>query len=554
MLRDHYKKIEKLKNIQFAIQVLSMTSPSDKTFSNSLKLRRAVSKIKNEIKNVICIDRKNERILNQIDDLFPDFSGAKVISQSEIVDIFKSDKLWTTLNKEIKKAIDQIKKSPSNPEKTFEYFKSFGPKSDYHDGLLLLNSFIDQKYVAETHKHWRQELKYHRNEGHNIRWNDYIFWTSRDFQDLEDSISYYKFYELFPSKMFKATFDQVENNVARRLLEEFDGKNKPESGYTSKNGLIGLLWNFWVISRSQLLCQRLHDIVQLSIRSILNDQHKDGYWFYHDSKLNEVPSVSMTAFASNIILKLGASPEMRKAGIRAAKWLKKKQSKNGAWKRTNFGSKKLTHEDSTIVTIVAAEALERSGIRSNSKSIRLARKFINSTQEPMGTWHERAFLNNTYLQTAFVTEYLLGSGSFPTEINELQALARDYIFRAVGLIHDQDSQACRTAIMLSFESLEMFFYSILNHCSGSTSFTKKNGFTIGLDSASSKIFAELSLKGIIVAPHPRHGEIPQLKMLRNEIVHRGGKVNKKDALDKVNLVFSFISYYSKLSFGYDLTK
>lgn len=554
MLRDHYKKIEKLKNIQLAIQFLSMSSSSDKTFSNLVKLRRAVSKIKNEIKCIVSIDSKNEKILNQIDDLFPDFSGAKIVSQREIVDIFKNDKLWATLNKEINKARDQIKKSPSNSEKTFEYFKSYGPKSDYHDGLLLLDSSIDRNYIVETHKHWRRELRYHRNEGHNVRWNDYIFWTSRDFQDLEDSISYYKFYELFPLNEFKATFDQVENNVARQLLEGFDGKNKPESGYTSKNGLTGFLWNFWVISRSQLICQRLHDIVQLSIRSILNDQHKNGYWFYHDSKLNEVPSVAMTAFASNIILKLGASPEMRKAGIKAARWLKEKQCKNGAWKRTNFGSKKLTNEDSTLITIVAAEALERSGVRPNSKSIRLAKKFISSTQEPMGTWHERAFLNNTYLQTAFVTEYLLKSGSFPTEINELQALARDYIFRAVGLIHDEDSQACRTAIMLSFESLEMFFYSVLNHCSGPTSFTKPNGFTIGLDSASSKIFSELSIKGITVTAHPRHGEIPQLKILRNEIVHRGGKVDKKDALDKVNLVFSLISYYSKLTFGYDLTK
>jgi len=159
-----------------------------------------------------------------------------------------------------------------------------------------------------------------------------------------------------------------------------------------------------------------------------------------------------------------------------------------------------------------------------------------------------------YLLHLHVTEYFVKSGAYPREINQLQALARDYIFRAKGLICDDDSQSSRTAIMLSFEALEMFFYSVLNQYSGATSFTNpKNGYTIGLDAATKKILPELALKGITLVPHPRHGDILSLKLLRNEIVHRGGDVNQKDALDKVNFVFDLISYYSKLTVGFDLT-
>ena len=41
--------------------------------------------------------------------------------------------------------------------------------------------------------------------------------------------------------------------------------------------------------------------------------------------------------------------------------------------------------------------------------------------------------------------------------------------------------------MKETDCLEMFFYSILNSVSGSSSFTKSNGFTIGLDAAANKI-------------------------------------------------------------------
>ena len=546
-----FRKIEKINLIRKKIRTIDLISDSAKS---SQPVKKYLANLRLEIASLINIPHEHKD-LKKFEEFLLNRNSSKFVKYTADFYKYGAKTIWGLINSESKKTYAAIEALPQGIAKAEAYLKGIIPESDYQDGLLLGPSDNDKSYVLNLHKIWKRDLRDHLTDKRGrAQWHgDYIFWLSDDYSEVIDKVCYYRLYETFPISGFHRTFNQVENQLARLLLGEVEGKNKIEKPISGKPSIVSLLWNLWLISRSRLLCNRLHDVIQITIVDILNFQHSKGYWYYYGRDRMQRPSVQLTAFASSIILKLGASPEMRNQAIKAARWLAKQQDENGFWEMTTEGKDSELHIPSVFLTMIASEALERAGYSSKGKIISKAKEFIIENQNFQGTWSEKSFVAQPYRETFFIAEYLLESGRYPRDIDVFQGLARDYIFRSKGLVHNQDSQSCRTAIMLCFEGVEMFFYSILARFEGKSSFVNQaTGETIGVLPASNKIFRVLHNKGKSITKHEKHDDIKALKELRNRVVHRGEHVSLEEAQQMLNSMDQLVTYYSEKSFGFDL--
>lgn len=546
-----FRKIESINLLRKKIRTVDLISNSAKT---SRFFKKYIHELRMEISILLQIPYEHKDLV-----LFEEFlksrESSKFIKYKSDFYKYGAKTIWGLINTESRKTYKAIEALPNGVEKAEAYLKGIIADSDFQDGLLLDPVGVDESHVFKMHKIWKRDLRDHLTDRRGrAHWHgDYIFWMSDDYSDVIDKVSYYRLYETFPVAGLDRTFKQVENQLSRLLLDLVEGKNKIDQPLHGKPSIVQQLWNLWLISRSNLLCNRLHDVIQLTITDILNFQHKKGYWYYYGRDLNQKASVQLTAFASAIILRVGSSPEMRNRAIKAATWLVQQQNEDGSWEMTTDGKNAEEHTPSVFITMVASEALERAGYSSKGKALARAKKFILEHQELQGEWNEKSFVASPYRETFFITEYLLNSGNYPRNIDVFQGLARDYIFRAKGLIHNQDSQSCRTAVMLCFEGIEMFFYSILARYEGRSSFVNQTtGETIGVLPASNKIFRAFHEKGMRVSKHEKHEEIKALKELRNKIVHRGESVSLKEALKVLNTMDLLVTYYSVEAFGFNL--
>jgi hypothetical protein len=111
---------------------------------------------------------------------------------------------------------------------------------------------------------------------------------------------------------------------------------------------------------------------------------------------------------------------------------------------------------------MACEAIEHLGRERYRSTLATAKEWIKGKQTPLGFWEGELPLSPPVM-TVQVIEYLEGRVWPSRNLSDYQDIARDFVVRAQESALENNPNAWRLAVVVSFQGLEAFLYACLEH-------------------------------------------------------------------------------------------
>jgi len=477
----------------------------------------------------------------------------------------------------IKEVEDRISTIPNTLDKArdallalieVEALKDFMETDQVYDAMVLLRGRVPPEIIKKVVRNWKKEAKLYQEEVRKGLYSEAsdIFWVSRDFMETIDGVSRYRFREYFGIGEFEPASAEVESMLGFFLMEGTSGAEAITVQFWGDVKLTSVAFDLWLASRSRNLPNRIRDVVNIALRRIATWQSQEGWWT--DFQLAEppgkdprtglerskfLPNTYLTALCSLDLLKLSISEPMRKKGILGARWLLEKQNPDGSWSREYISKNGIEVKPDIFVTLLALEAIARSGIENLDHSIKLGADWIIQQQNNLGMWDDEGF--PFPFMTVIVLEFLESIQSkalYPNRFDPYLSMSKGFLNRSIQFSLEENSNSHRLAIIAAFQGIEAFLYSLLATLNIKI-FEKKNK-TIGMSKALTLFQEYLQKKKEIkqneVIPH--RNSLDRLAYLRDEVVHKAVDVTQEECRLLVEEALKFASEYSFKIFGFDI--
>ncbi len=285
---------------------------------------------------------------------------------------------------------EQLQKIPNNPNKLMEALLAMVENEEFKrtdqilDAMVLFQKDISEDLIDKVEAYWNREREEFQARGvHQLELLG-IFWTSYDFEEHDDMVSRYRFWEKFNLNSFDSVFLEVVDQLERSLLDMRD--------------LDGAGYLLWLMGRSQSLINKVAG-VDVVLRACLSRQTSEGWWSYNiNSPTEEIyrKDLYLTAIWSLNLLKLAGSHRLLAAGRKGAEWILSCQNEDGSWSiPKTYRSSELKAD--VFVTMLCLELLTRSGLKGIEDSLNRGINWIIHQQGDDGLWKSggipRIFLN-----------------------------------------------------------------------------------------------------------------------------------------------------------------
>ena len=119
----------------------------------------------------------------------------------------------------------------------------------------------------------------------------------------------------------------------------------------------------------------------------------------------------VTVLCAVALLTLGVAEPLRRRGVRAAPWLLEQQHPDGRWHLAELEGRRLVWRPDLPTSLLALEALGRSGLPDLEHSLLLGQAWLLRQQTDVGLWADPAFPDP--FTTVLVLAYFGWSGSAP---------------------------------------------------------------------------------------------------------------------------------------------
>jgi hypothetical protein len=424
---------------------------------------------------------------------------------------------------------------PNSPDKAYDALRALVEvdhwKSDQEfDAFVLLSDELPKARISKEINEWKKDVKRHEDlHGRSII-PTRVFWVSLDFHEDIDGISRYRFREHFNFGEFEAAFSEIESMFETNIAPAVAGMSDMRDMHGSSDLQI-VSYELWLASRSAKLCNRLQDSISLALENMSALQSSEGWWTDTNvlvesnkediiQKPRYLTSIYVTALCTLDLLKLSVKDQQRKSGVLGAKWLISKQNADGSWSREKVTKDGISYKSEIFITILALEALIRSGISNIEHTIDSGFQWLLKQQEKFGTWSDEGF--PFPFMTVLVLELLKLKDTYPPALNHYQSVGRGFILISKRLLLEDNANSRRLTLIASYHGIEAFLYSLLSDSNVNIPvFNKKGNQTIGMREALDQFQAYLQQKKIIKATDTvfYRNSLDRLAYLRDQIVH-----------------------------------
>ena len=438
-----------------------------------------------------------------------------------------------------------------------------------YDAMVLLGEALPSDIVTKVIRAWKEDVMWcrqHRKRGPGLQSD--IFWASRDFMETLDGVSRYRFRESFRIGEFEETFREVEQMFACALLEGSSGADLISVPFCGDQKLTSVAFDLWLASRSYRLPNRIRDFLSVALRRVAGWQSPEGWWtdfqrievFEHGrtskSRMYQyAPSTYTTALCSLDLLKLATAEPLREKGALGARWLVERQDPDGSWPREVTVKGKVEAKPDIFTTILAVEALVRSGIEGLDRSVQLGYDWVISQQNHLGMWEDDGF--PFPLMTVLVlelAELVTTRAKPPRLLQPYLQISRGFLDRSVQLSLEENSNSHRLAIIAAYQGIEAFLYGLLNQPSVNIKIFESPDQTIGMRKALTRFQTYLEDRGML----PRGGvvayrnSLDRLGFLRGQVVHKGLDITQAECRPLIDDAVSFARRYSREILQFDM--
>jgi len=443
-----------------------------------------------------------------------------------------------------------------------ELVTSEGSESDgIYDALVFLGPDAPQDVVRGIVRRWKRESKWHAENAERFGMRDPIFWLSADCREEYDAIERYRFRECFKIGEFEQAFNAARDAVAIALL---DGPGATETSNTPLSGnpyLSLIAQNLWMVSRSHELPKLLRSSVNVALTAVAGWQSPDGCWRRYNSGSNwYLPSCWLTALCSLSMLKLTASGRLRERGVRGAHWLLDHQNPDGSWDRdikTHQPDERpgsCASESNLETTLLATEALTRSGIDRIQHAIGMAFAWICEQQTGSGMWESRGLSSQfTTVLACELYDLLVSRHAIPSASAPYVDMARDFLRRSMEFAAEDSRGSRQLAIIAAHQGIETLLYGFLSDPSVNRGIFDHNQ-TIGMRKALSQ-FTEFLRSKSSPLEHSQAEYANSLKRLayvRDQVVHKAIDASVSECDHLVRDAVAFARHYGELIYGLDI--
>ena len=457
---------------------------------------------------------------------------------------------------------------PNSLDKAYDALRALVEVDDWksdqeYDAFVLLSDELPESIISREINKWKKDAKWHETErGHTLPPTS-VFWVSLDFHDDIDGISRYRFREHFNFGEFEAAFSEVESMFEANIAPAVAGMSEMRDIHGSSELQI-VSYELWLASRSAKLCDRIQDSISLALENISALQSPEGWWADTNvliesnkgdftKKPGYLPSTYITALCTLDLLKLSVKDSQIKSGVLGARWFLSKQNADGSWSREKITKDGIRYESEVFITILALEALIRSGMSNIEHTVDLGIRWLLSQQEKFGTWNDEGF--PFPFMTVIVLELLKLKDSHPLVLDHYQSVSRGFILRSKRLLLEDNANSRRLAVIASYHGLEAFLYSVLSHPSINIPvFNKKGDKTIGMKDALDQFQTYLQQKKLIKPTEAVlcRNSLDRLAYLRNQIVHKAIDVPESECRGLINDAQRFVAKYSLQIFNFNV--
>ena len=440
-----------------------------------------------------------------------------------------------------------------------------------YDAMCLLPTYVPQTTVQQAVVEWKKELRQHierytapipivggrgkQKEIPNPLPPSHIFWTSRDFNEITDAVSRYRFMEAFDIGDFPETQTEIESMVVSALMESSPGWALQLIGDNEWPRVAEALF---FSSRSSKLCARISPFIQMACTRVANQPHSDGWWpssiarQLDQYRSEYLPDNYATALACVTLLRLARSRWQLERARQGVRWLANQQQSDGTWNRLTQQAKALKQELDLATTFLAAEAVRLSGLPGYDHTLQMADSAIMRQQDEDGTWNHPWF--PPPLLTVLVVEHFEGQPPAVSGLTGYLGIARDFILRSHDLALEDNDNSQRLAIVTSFHGIEALLYACLTHPSVNIRIFESADKTIGMRKALDKLERHLQTAGVIPLGQPvqHRNDLDRLAYYRDQVVHKGLPIAEQDARDLADAAARFADWVCPHVFGHVL--
>lgn len=231
------------------------------------------------------------------------------------------------------------------------------------------------------------------------------------------------------------------------------------------------------------------------------------------------------------------------------------QQQSGAWKHAPADDA-YAQREKLHTTLLACEAITNLDSEGYRGSLANAEDWIRSKQAPSGIWEAEPPLSPASM-TVQVIEYLEERRPTFRRFDDYLSIARDFVLRAQEVAFENNPNAWRLAIVISFQGVEAFLYACLEHPTVNVPIFEGKGRnrTIGLRRALNRIEEHLRATNKLSQDDvaPRRNQIDRLAYLRDEVVRKGASVSREDANRLTNQADRFMDQLSSWIFGFSIS-
>ena len=449
---------------------------------------------------------------------------------------------------------NQLAAIPSSPEKAREALRAlanlpFVDDSDLYESLVFLRDEIPSSLVTNVVSQWKLLTARHREAmATGLEPPSAIFWTSADFHETLDGIARYRFCEFFQVKDFPEVMEEVEEMAASALMKGYTGTETVVAPLIGDTFLRSVAFDLWLVSRSPRLQARVSPAIRMAVRRLVKWQAPEGYW-PDFSSTDAIPSPFTTALAATSMHRLQVSQTSIEAALQATKWLLQIQNGDGSWS-TPMGQEGRSDHPDLLTSILAAEALLRSGLPDVEHSVQLALAWIRGRQGPTGMWEDDA--HGRVFPTVLVLELEdLAAGSQNIPLPYLLT-AKEFLLHAMTLSEEDTLGARQLAIVAAAHAVEAFLYGALSRMTSDKKVFKKGNQTIGIREALDAFEKAISTQPPSLIRLELRNEIDRLVYVRDQVVHKALLVDSDECPILVEYARTFIERYVRSIFGCSL--
>ncbi|MCD4783798.1 MAG: hypothetical protein K8T10_08245 [Candidatus Eremiobacteraeota bacterium] len=437
----------------------------------------------------------------------------------------------------------------------FEFAEDF-------EASCILKDIVSENTINSEVAHWKDEIRRNENSGlkaathfkeqtntqtsvaeikQNL-FNSIIFWNSADFNEDSDHIARYRFLETFSIGEFPEIKAEIEIYFKAALFcEPDDIKIRP------------LAIILWEISRSNELSLKLQHAINDALLCICNNQNIEGWWSDWNSR-NE-PNIFLTAICSNVLLKLSKSNTQRELAKKSILWLSNQQKPGGCWKEATGDPEEKKSE--VFTTLLALESIKLTRLDGYYRTINSGEEWLKSQLDlPEGPNLYLGF--SRFFIKVLLVEYFKDFLKYDIKSFRYLPMVKAFINHSQYLSTQDNQEFHKMATVLTFNAVEMFLYECLSHQSINVSIFDK-GNTIGMSRALIKLQNYFQNNKINDLKYLQQGQLiefknslDQLKVNRDNIVHKGSSIGKEDAIKSIGDSISFINLQSYRIFNFEI--